>query len=356
MRWEQGADVMQGMRFGDDVVYLYGSWLFTDSPILKELYCESHRWEPWLIRGEPERYGRYVFENALYIPARERRLLLEEIPARLVASPGWSSAVQQRVRLRARELLRLIRRSRRGERAAELLDAMLVAAAQVLSVGVIKEALEPEDARRLLQTFVPTTVLHQNLLALYQPLCLPHYDKVEARVLHFAARHLSARSPRAREKLVRRCIDTAAHHSRFLLEPTELADPEVMRSRFEEIARQHRRRPGAILRARHTLLERNLRARRSSWRAEREILAAFHALGPASLHARRTLMGLLRMIQFVATWEELKHILVMEAAREVRHWLEEGGLPITARTQELRAYLATREYPVGGRLRGSRPG
>ncbi len=324
---------MLGIHHKEDVVYLYSTWLYSDAPVLHDLYAESHRWEPWAISGDEERHGAYRFPGALYIPSRQRTALLERVAPGLLSGPGYGAAVRARVEHEARQLIRLVRTLRRKPATRRQVETLLHLAARVLSVGVIKEVLEPEAARGLLRHFVPDQVAREQVLFLYQPLCLPHYTKVEARVLWHAARFVGARTTLGRTAEVRACIQRAAHHSRFLLEPTALAAPGAMRQAFEERITQHGSTRQALLAARRGVLRHNARARAASVAAAQTLLRAHVALGPATLLGRRTFMELVRFIQWVATWEELKHILLMDAVREVRRVMERLDLPPTARLE-----------------------
>lgn len=331
-----------GIQHREAVVYLYSTWLYSDAPILHGLYAQSHCWEPFAVAGEESRYGRWPFPGALYIPRRERNALLGSIGPSLLAGPGYGAAVRARVEGEARRLLRLLRRMRASRAGAVEVEAALRGAARVLSVGAIKEVLEPEQARALLGHFVPDTVAREQVLFLYQPLCLPHYTKVEAAVLWHASRYVAARSPRLAQKEVRACVDRVAHHARFLLEPTHLAARGAMRALLEERAGGHGRSPQRLLAARRQVLRHNARAREASVRAAQTLLRAHVALGPATLEGRRTFMELVRFIQWMATWEELKHILVMDAVREVRRVMDRHQVPHTATLETLLAALAQR--------------
>ncbi|MBN2358306.1 MAG: hypothetical protein JXR83_02575 [Deltaproteobacteria bacterium] len=332
---------MEGFRYRDDVVFLYGARLYSESPVLHEIYAESHRWEPWCLVGQEQRYGSYRLPGALYIPWQQRAELLARLKPLLLSGPGPGAAIRGRIEAEARQLLRLVRELRRRPARREEVERLLHLASRVLSVGVVKEALEPEEARALLTHFVPDRVAAGQVLALYQPLCLPHYTKLEARILWHAARCAAARDPRRRSAEVRACIARAAHHARFLLEPSELSTPAAMRGAFAERMASHGSTRRKLLAARRDVLQQNARARLASHLAAQELLRAAVGLGPATLLARRTFMELVRLIQWVATWEELKHILVMEAAAEVRRILQRHGLPFTATREELLLKLRT---------------
>lgn len=320
---------MQPVRFKDDDVFLYRSWLFSESPILHEIYCESHRFEPWAVDGSPVKAGRYTSEGVLAVPHAERAELLARIPERLVQEgPRVVDEWQARFRGSARALVmrRAAMRARPDESAfLRVMDA----AGRVLSVGVLKERLEPEDARALLLRMVPDRVLREHLLELYQPLCLPHFVKLEAALLFAAHRYARARGNKSRKRVVRRAIERHAHHARFLLEETELAGARAMRLELERRIDEH----GAqgLARERARVLKANATRREDSMRSARAIR---RAIGDATPRAKATLAAIVRAVQFVSTWEELKHILVMDAARDIRRVLDRVGLPAQGTTSE----------------------
>lgn len=330
---------MQPLRFRDDDVFLYRSWLYSESPILHEIYCESHRFEPWAVDGSLLRVGRYTSPGVLAVSHVERAELLARIPERLMDSPRTVDEWQARFRGAARALIVRRRALRRAARDVAALDRVLESAARVLSVGVLKEKLEPEDARGLLQKFVPDAVLRVHLLELYQPLCLPHFVKLEAALLDAAARYARARTPAQRKRAVRTAIERHAHHARFVLEETELAAPRAMREQLERLVAAHRT-VRALRLERARVLGANARRREDAMRAARAIKRALADDLEATPRARATLSGIVRAIQLVATWEELKHILVMDAARDIRRVLERVRLPAAGTTvDELRAAL-----------------
>jgi hypothetical protein len=325
---------VQGVEFREHIVFLYDSWLITTSPILKLIYCESHRYEPWAIRGDERRIGDYPFPNVLYVDKADRAALLDEIHARLLESPTCARDIDARFRSKGEELLRVARRVRRGERSRDALDALVRTSAQVLSIGALKEMLEPDDVVKLLARFVPLRIARANVLDLFQPLCMPHFVKVEHALLFFAERFARTRSAR----VIKRAIDKCAHHSRFLLEPTELADARAMRAR---LVAEGTNAP-AIRARRRALLRRHRHACDRSRLAQQAILRSLLDIGPTTLHMKQTLMGIIRTVQLVATWEELKHILAMTAAREIRRMLDDAGLAHTSTLAELERALDSR--------------
>lgn len=338
---------MQPLRFRDDDVFLYRSWLFSESPILHDIYCESHRFEPWAVDGSPLRVGRYTSPGVLAVPHLERDELLARIPERLIESPRTVDEWEARFRGAARALIvrrRALRVALRGRRTnvAAAVDRVLESAARVLSVGVLKERLEPEDARLLLRKLVPDSALRTHLLELYQPLCLPHFVKLEAALLDAAARYARARTPAKRARAVRHAIERHAHHARFVLEETELAAPREMRAQLDALVALHRT-ARALRVERARVLAANAQRRQDAMRAARTIKRALLDVGEPTPRARATLAGIVRAIQFVATWEELKHILVMDAARDIRRVLDRVGLPAAGTSvEELRRAIRSR--------------
>jgi hypothetical protein len=334
---------MQPLRFRDDDVFLYRSWLFSESPILHDIYCESHRFEPWAVDGSPLRAGRYTSPGVLAVAHAERAELLARIPERLIESARTVDEWEARFRHAVRALMVRRRALRDQPLDVGALDRVLESAARVLSVGVLKEKLEPEDARALLVRFVPDRVLRAHLLELYQPLCLPHFVKLEAALLFVAARFARARTPAKRRAVVRAAIERHAHHARFLLEETELAAASAMRDHIEGAMNEHGASARALRDARARVLAANAARRADALRAARAIKRALVDAGEPTARARATLAGIVRAIQFVATWEELKHILVMDAARDVRRVLDRVGLPARGTSSdELRAAMRAR--------------
>ncbi len=317
---------MQALVRDDHEVFPYRTLLFTSSPLLAELYCESHRFEPWAVTGSAARVGHYTSTAVLYVPFRERRGLKRQVIESLTTDPGYSPATIARVTATARDLVRGLVRARRAPPDADTAGRVLRTAAQVLSVGVYKEVLEPDDLLAVLARFMPVEGRRRPVLDLYQPHCLPHYIKFELCARHFAARYAQDPDPRWVHAAIARC----AHHARFLLEPTEYADPAQMQAHFEHIARAHGPSPRAIQSSRRSLLQQNRAARQRAFAAESDLLTAWSAAGRATLHSRRLVRGLLRFVRFMATYEELKHILVMQAARAARGWMDELGLDIAA--------------------------
>jgi len=296
------------VRFGRHDVYLYESMFYTRSPLLKELYCESHRFEPWAVNGDPQATGRYVFRNVLYVDAGDRARLLGDVVRRLESEPSYQSQIEARFKEASRRLCRHLVRTRRGDHGPQNVGALMDATVRVLSAGIFKEALEPNPAMEFLAAFMPVGPVRAALLDLYQPLCLPHFLKFELKLLYFARRYREDRD----ERWVSRCIEQCAYLSKFLLEPTPLDDPRAMRAKMEESDPGKRR---ELLRNHERVVERSLLA-------ERDILQHLAETGTYTLRSRRVVMNCLRFIQFISTYEELKHVQAVQAARALRRVME----------------------------------
>ncbi len=269
--------------------------------ILHEIENESHRFAPWAVDGSPLRMGRYTSPGVLAIPSAERAELLARIPERLMESARTVDEWDARFRGAARALV--VRRRALRDHALQVgaLDRVIASAARVLSVGVLKEKLEPEEARALLVRFVPERVLRAHLLDLYQPLCLPHFVKLEAALLFVASRSARARTPTARRRVVREAIERHAHRARFLLEETELASTREMRAQIERAMQEHGATSKALRAARARVLAANAARREDAQRSARAIKSALGDVGEPTARARATLAGIVRAIQLVAT-------------------------------------------------------
>lgn len=297
---------MLPVRFGRHDVYLYESMFYTRSPLLKELYCESHRFEPWAVNGDPQATGRYVFQNVLYVDAGDRARLLADVLRRLESEPSYEAQVEARFKEASRRLCRHLVRVRRGDHRRENVAALMDATVRVLSAGIFKEVLEPNPAMGFLAAFMPVEPIRASLLDLYQPLCLPHFLKFELKLLYFARRYREDGGA----AWVSRCIEQCAYLSKFLLEPTPLDDPRAMRAKMEEAADPDRKR--------QELLQNHERVVERSLLAERDILQHLAETGTYTLRSKRVVMNCLRLIQFISTYEELKHVQAVQAARALR--------------------------------------
>ena len=344
---------MLPVRFGQHSVYLYESMFFTRSPLLKELYCESHRFEPWAVHGDPQATGRYVFRNVLYVNAADRDRLLGDVLRRLESEPAYQSQVEARFREASRRLDRHLVRARRGDHGRDNVAALMDATIRVLSAGIFKEVLEPNPAMAFLAAFMPVEPVRASLLDLYQPLGLPHFLKFELKLLFFTRRYCEDR----RDLWVARCIQQCAHLSKFLLEPTALDDPEAMRAKMEEEIAACGGSPDAIDRKRRELVRNHERVVERSLLAERDLLQHLAETGTYTLRSKLVVMSCLRFIQFIATYEELKHIQAVQAARALRHVLQGRDLDLetTMRAELLERLEATRATSASPSARTRRP-
>lgn len=293
---------MQALRWGPWDVFAYDSLLHTVSPLLRWLYAESHAWEPWAITGVEARLGEYRYANVLYVAHDEREAWLDRIFADVVDVRGWARSVELRFRAEGRRLLRALRHRD--------VETLLVAAPRVLSVGVFKEVLSDDALVVLLGQFFPAEAARPMLPLLWQPRCLPHFLKFELRSL-FAAERGDLQGG----------IRRAAHHSRFLLEDTPFHAPEAFAAHLEALGGRPRARRLKRLREHRAAIAR-------ADRAERSLLGLMEQFGRHTLEAKLRVHALLRFVRFVATAEELKHVLLVEAARVLRGELERRGLPI----------------------------
>jgi hypothetical protein len=333
------------VRFGRHDVYLYESMFYTRSPLLKELYCESHRFEPWAVNGDPQATGRYVFQNVLYVDAGDRQRLLADVLRRLESEPSYEAQVEARFKEASRRLCRHLVRARRGDHGRENVAALMDATVRVLSAGIFKEVLEPNPAMAFLAAFMPVEPMRASLLDLYQPLCLPHFLKFELKLLYFTRRY---REDGDSAKWVSRCAEQCAYLSKFLLEPTPLDDPDAMRAKMEEEAAD----PEAIDRKRRELVQNHERVVERSLLAERDILQHLAETGTYTLRSRRVVMNCLRLIQFISTYEELKHVQAVQAARALRYVMRAHGLDLdTTMRADLLEGLATRRSASRPRAR-----
>ena len=321
---------MLGTRHGNHQVYLYQTMLHTRSPMLKEIYCESHRYEPWAVEGVRERYGRYLFPNVLYIESERREALLARIPELLADRPEYADSVERRLRGCALALERTLACARRGLPAAADLTELLAGTARMLSFGILKEAFEPEQAMAFLGSYLPVEPLRPRVLALYQPQCLPHFLKYELKLLFFAAHYALRRD----EAWVTRCIAQAAWLSRFLVEDTPFDDPAAMRAELERVVADHGGEPLRIVARRQALLENHRRARREALLAERDILEARARFARCTARTAMVVKGSLKLIQLIATCEELKHIYAVRTGRRLNGWLKGLGLEVADTTSE----------------------
>jgi hypothetical protein len=333
---------MESVPFKNQSVFLYHSMLYTQSPLLKEIYCESHRYEPWAVHGDERRIGEYRFPNVLYVETALRERLLGAIPELLQERPGYAGLVMGRFRAASRALGSGLRRLPL-RRDASVARALFDVTGRVLSSGVFKEAFEPAAALRFLGDLMPVAELRGDVLALYQPLCLPHFLKLELKLLHFASRLAAT----GKKVWVRRCIEQSAHLSRFLMEDTPLDEPEAMRAKLEELIEREGGRAEGVAERRRKLIRNHEDAVAASLRAERDILQRLDDFGRYTLRTKQVVMGCLTFIQFLATYEELKHIQTVQVARAFRMLMDREGLGVaTTGSEDLWRALSTAARPA----------
>jgi hypothetical protein len=330
---------VQGVAHGNHVVYLYETMLYSESPLLKEIYCESHRWEPWAVRGRERRYGTYAFRNVLYVDRDDREALLGEIATALLHDPSYADSVRGRFDEASRALLRSLRCVRQGAHDRASVEELLTLTGRVLSSGVFKEVLEPDQALELLAGLMPVASIRTPLFALYQPSCLPHFLKFELKLLYFAARYAA----NGDAFWVRACIDQAAHLSKFQLEPTALHEPQAMRQKLREVWEANGASAKSLAAARANMLVRHREAVLAADRAEAEIIASLTSAGRYQLRTISAVRGLLAFIRFIGTFEELKHILTVDAAKTLARVMRKKRLALERTASE--ALLAALTSP-----------
>lgn len=308
---------MQALRSGPWDVFAYDSLLHTRSPLLRWLYCESHAYEPWAIAGVDERLGEYRFPNVLYVPHDEREAWLDRVFDDVLDVRGQARSIELRFVNEGRRLIQCVRRRD--------LEGLLYAAPRFLSVGVFKEALTDEALLVLFGQFFPASAAKPLLPALWQPRCLPHFLKFECRAL-FAAERGDVKGGIAR----------AAHHSRFLLEDTPFHDPQAFAEYLKTLGPKPRSRRLKLLREHRAAIAR-------ADRAEATLLALMARFGRHTLDSKLRVHALLRFVRFVATAEELKHVLLVEAARVLRLELDRLKLRIES-TDAARLLAVSRRH------------
>jgi len=318
---------MEAMRSGDFDVFAYESILHTRSPLLRWIYCESHALEPFAAFGSSARQGEYRFPNVLWVEHRRREALLDRIFGELTSTPGWALDVERRFEGQLWALLRSLGRARRRPTASTI-DVLLRDTTRYLSVGVFKEALSDEGLEVFFGQFVPASRIRPLLAPLWQPRCVPHFLKFELRAL-FAAERLQHGRPRALEL----GIERTAHHSRFLVEDTPFHSPSTFLRHLEELGATAGRRGVRALRLRRLAEHHRARARAS--RAEAAILDEVERFGRHTLEVKLRLHAMLRFVRFVATAEELKHVLTVEAARICRKVMDSKSLEIESTSRDV---------------------
>lgn len=313
---------MEAFSEGDFDVFAYESLLHTRSPLLRWLYCESHAHERFAVDGFETRLGEYRFRNVLVIPHAQREALLDRIFSELSDTPGWAAHAERRFMNEGRTALRLLGAVRRSHRpTGEQVERLLHATSRFLSLGIFKEAVTNEGLEVLLAQFMPVEGVRELLPQLWQPRCVPHFLKFELRVLAAAER-----LQRGRPGALAAGIARAAHHSRFLVEDSPAHDPKVFAELLEGLVVQAG--PRGVRAHRLKLLAAHHAARRRADAAQRGILAELEAFGRHTLPVKRKVHAWLRFVRFLATGEELKHIVAVECARAMRRLIDQLGLPL----------------------------
>lgn len=321
---------MEGYRFLDQQVFPYRTMLFSSSPLLQEIYVDSHRFEPWAVLGRMEPVGRVPFARVLYLDAAERQRLLDDIVVRLDDHPAYADEVEARFRQCLRTLVTSRRVARRWLHSPTTpvpvvaIEALIDTAARVLAPGIFKEVLSVDDVTAWLERVMPVRPLRASLMSLYQPLCLPHFMVFELRLLGGAAR-LSTGEPSA--DVVRATIDRCAHLARFQLERHELHDDGVMHDRLSSLVDHHGGTEGlqaAIAAAHH----RHHHAISTAIAAGDLVRRVARHAGPGTFRQRRRVHGFVRMLHLVATLEELKHTAALEAVSTLRAVIETLDLQV----------------------------
>lgn len=295
--------------------------------MVDEIEGEARRWALWAVDGSPLRVGHYTSHGVLAIPQAERAELLARISERLIESPRAVDEWEARFRGAARALIVRRRVLRQGTIDSAALDRVLDSAARVLSVDVLAQKLAPDDARALLVRFVPERVLSAHLGALYQPLCTPRVVRGEAALLFVASRFVRARTTSRRSQIVCEAAGRAQ----------ETTTTVAMRARLARVIDAHGPAWKSLRAARARVLAADAARRDDAQRAARAIKRALGDIGEPTPRARATLAGIVRAIQFVATWNELARILVMDAARDVRGVLDRSELRGALRKRALRS-------------------
>ncbi len=324
---------MEALRSGDFDVFAYESLLHTRSPLLRWIYCESHALEPFAAFGASARQGEYRFQNVLWVEHGRREALLDRVFDELVHTPGWARDVERRFADEGRTLLRALGRARRRPTRATV-DALLRATTRSLSVGVFKEALSDEGLEVFFGQFLPVSRIRPVLPRLWQPRCLPHFLKFELRSL-YAAERLQAQ----RAGALQTGIERAAHHSRFLVEDTPFHEPATFLAHLGQLTAT-----GSPRAARLQRLAEHRRARSRASDAEAAVWRELERFGRHTLDVKLRVHAVLRFVRFVATAEELKHVLTVEAARVCRRVMDALGLPVETTDRDvLLAALTRRE-------------
>ncbi|MBI2265938.1 MAG: hypothetical protein HYU64_12315 [Armatimonadetes bacterium] len=328
---------MQGVRFGNYDVFLYATMLHTTSPLLKEIYCESHRYEPWALYGSPRRVGRYRFPNVLYVEANIREGMLADVWGQLFGKADFTDSLARRYEKSSLNHQRALVAAMRGDWTRKNIADLIAETCRILSCGIFKERFEYTEALGFLALFMPVRNLRDRVLALYQPLCIPHFLKFELKLLYFCERYAEKRDP----SWITRCIAQCAYLSRFLIEETPYDDPSVMKREMEKVMDQWGSSP-QIRDRRLWLLRHHRDAVREALLAERDILQHVDEFGSYSMRSKITVKNCLKFIQFIATFEELKHIYAVQTARVLNQIMKNKNLEVSeTRIQDLLEALAS---------------
>ncbi len=315
---------MQGVIHENHYVYLYATMLHTRAPLLKEIYCESHRYEPWAVYGSEKRYGRYVFPNVLYIERSLRDKLLRDIHIQLREKPDYFDEMECRYRDSVIKFEKHLFRAVKEDYSRENLSGLIEETAKILSSGIYKEVFEYQDAMNFLSYFMPVGNLKEKILALYQPLCIPHFLKFELK-MHFFAEQFACDHD---EKWVHRCIEKCAHLSSFLIEDSNYNDPDYMRNELEKIIENNDCDPEQIRNLRLSITERHEDAIIDAIQAESDILQFMDEYGGYTLNSKIIVKNCIKFIQLIATLEELKHIFSVQTAWVIRKVFKKLGMDL----------------------------
>ena len=317
--------------------------MHTRSPLLRRIYADSHRHEPWAVMGLDEPLGTYRFDNVLAVARTEREQLLDRIFDDTLNQAGFTRAVELRFSSEVKRQLSLrrsvsqaTRQSRQLKKSRDPVLQLINSTSKVLSVGVFKEALTDDAIKLLLGQFTATRALTPLLPRLWQPECLPHFLLFELRSLFAAERMLQVGTRRS----LRPGIHRAAHHSRFLIEDTPFHEPTAFQAHLETLVSQNGGTAASLRAARLQRLAEHRESLARAKGAEQEIIEIVNQFGRLTLTSAVRLRQLIRFIRFLATAEELKHVLAVEAAKTLRMTLDQLKLPIeTTGVDELTAAL-----------------
>ena len=305
---------MQGIIHGNHYVFLYSTMLHTRASLLKEIYCESHRFEPWAVYGSERRIGRYVFPNVLYIEKNRRKKILNDISTQLLEKPEFYDKLYHRFYKSVIRFEWYLFGALRGNHSSNVIRGLICETCKILSSGIFKEVFEYNDALNFLSHFIPVENLQNKVLALYQPQCIPHFLKFDLK-MHFFAEKLAKEE---NEKWIYRCIDQCAHLSRFLIEDTPYHDPGYMKDELEKIIAANDGNPAKIKQQRLNIMQKHGEALQDGIAAEKYILQSMDQFAVYSLRSKIIVTNCIKFIRFIATLEELKHIFSVQTAWALR--------------------------------------